>query len=197
MKKLFTLISAVGLIMMLITSPVRAATINGEISMAGGFVPIGGSSLLDATAIDFLELVGGDLVSGTAGGTFSVYGVSGDFTGYVSPLSMGNINDFSFEEPFAPVTPLWEIGGFLFDLTTVTIVEQTSSTLILRGMGDVFGNGFDVSSGEWLLTANSFGSTFSWSASTVAPISESMTLILLSIGIFGLGLVIRRKNPVY
>lgn len=193
MKKLAVMIISIWCAAVALVGPVHAIQVGGEISISGGFVPADGASLADTTGIDFLEWTGSAFVGGTSGGTFTVAAVSGDFAGYVvpSPFILGSINDFSFAAPFAPVTPLWEIGGFSFDLLDVTVQVQSTTTLILTGTGEIYGNGFDRTAGNWLLTGNSYGSTFSWSATTVP---EPLSLLLMAIGVLGLGLYSRRRN---
>jgi len=197
MKFIGKLLSAALLVSAILVVPVQAAQINGEITFGGAFVPVGGTSLADATAIDFLEWTGTAYVNGTSGGTLAVGGVAGDFATYITagPFTLGTINDFSFVDPFTPVTPLWEVGGFSFDLTDIDIVDQTATSLYLRGVGEVNHADFATTSGAWSLRVSSYGATFGFSSSAVAPIPESMTLILLSIGLFGLGFTIRRKKP--
>jgi len=195
MRILSQISAAAWIALLVVMNPVHATTINGEISISGGFVPVGGTSLADATYIDFLEWDGSAYVSGTSSGTFGVNSVAGDFASYItaSPFTLGTINDFSFVDTFTPVTPLWEIGGFSFDLSTVTIEKQNSTTLILSGSGSIYGNGFEVTEGSWNLTANTiFGSTFSWSATTGVP--EATSLSLLAMSLLGLALVARRKR---
>lgn len=194
MRNILGVLSAVGLALLVSITPVHAIPVDGEISISGGFVPSGGTGLADATGIDFLEWDGSAYVSGTAGGSFTVAAATGDFSTYVtpSPFILGSISDFSFDGSFVPVTPLWSIGGFSFDLLSVTILEQSASTLILQGTGAVYGNGFDSSDGSWVLTANSSGSTFSWSASTAVP--ETMTLTLFAFVLLGLGISGRRNS---
>ncbi|MDH5447370.1 MAG: hypothetical protein OEY52_17615, partial [Gammaproteobacteria bacterium] len=185
MKNVFSLLATLMLGLTVGLTPVHAVVIGGEISISGGFVPGEGASLADATSIDFLEWNGTSYVSGTAGGSFTVAAVSGDFADYVtpSPFILGNINDFSFDSSFTPVSPLWEIGGFAFDLTSVSVDTQSDTTLVLYGQGFIYGNGFDVTEGRWILTGNSLGSTFSWSSTTVP---EAPTLALLAIALLGL-----------
>lgn len=184
MNNIRVFIAAVSLTIMTAFSPAFGVTVGGEISISGGFAPADGANLVDATGIDFLEWTGSEYVSGTSGGSFTVASVAGDFADYVtpSPFILGSINDFSFVSPFAPVTPLWAIGGFSFDLLDVNVQQQSSTTLILSGSGEIYGNGFERTNGNWLLTGNSYGSTFSWSATTVP---EPMSVLLLGLGLLG------------
>lgn len=185
MNNISKIIMSATLAFIMQISSTQATVINGDISISGGFVPVSENGLQDATAIDFLEWNGSEYVSGTTGGSFTVASASGDFSSFVtpSPFILGNINDFSFA-PFSAVAPLWEIGGFSFDLLSIAITEQTATKLILTGTGEVYGNDFERTEGSWLMTANGGNTTFSWSATTNVP--EPSTILLMSLGMLGL-----------
>ncbi|MDH5571713.1 MAG: PEP-CTERM sorting domain-containing protein [Gammaproteobacteria bacterium] len=194
MTKISKLIMLASMAIIIQISPAQALMMDGEISISGGFVPADGTNLQDATAVDFLEWTGSAYVSGTTGGSFTVTSASGDFANYVtpSPFILGTINDFSLSSPFTPVTPLWQIGGFSFDLLNISILEQTANVLTLSGTGQIYGNQFERTDGQWIMTANGGESTFSWS-STTASVPEPATMWLMSMGMMGL-IGFRRKN---
>jgi hypothetical protein len=166
-----------------------AAPITGGISLAGGFTPIDSSSapttLAAATGIDF----GMSFATG-ASGTLTSFGSVSTVAGTLT------MTDFQFVSVPPPVSPLFTafdgVATLNFDLNTVTIISQTSSTLQLSGTGVLSLPGFDPTPGNWVLTANSLGGTFSWSSSTAA-IPEPASLALLGMGLLGLGFAARRR----
>jgi hypothetical protein len=50
---------------------------------------------------------------------------------------VASYSDFVFDPVTTPVSPLWSIGGFSFNLLTMNLVTQTSSLLHLTGSGVV------------------------------------------------------------
>jgi len=191
MKTISKFFSAILVVSTVLLGPVQATQIDGEITFAGAFIPTGGTGLADATGIDFLENL---TIAGSSAGTLFVMVGAGDFAGVMG--SQGTINDFSFVDPFTPVTPLWQVGGFSFDLMDVDIVDQTDGNLYLTGVGLVHHDNYTSTSGEWSLKISGYGygATFGFISSAVAPIPETMTLMLLSIGLLGLGMSIRRRT---
>lgn len=194
-NKIKALIAVVSLSLMTSLSPAYGAFLNGEISISGGFLPTGGTNLADATGIDFLEWDGSSYVSGTSGGSFTVASVSSDFASFVtpSPFILGNINDFNFGNSIAS---LWQIGGFSFDLQNSSLDLQNSTTITLTGSGEVYGNGYERTRGDIVLTGNVYGSTHAWTMTTTASgigVPESASIYLLAFGLLGLFGAARRK----
>jgi hypothetical protein len=152
-----------------------AMPIDGTIAFTGLGTTTGGSDLSTATGLRFDNPI---LV---LGGTkdFSSVGGTAIFT------------DFTFA-PFVAVTPLWTAGDFSFDLTTLTIDEQTTTEFGLSGTGVVKGDGFTDTVGAWSLTSNSAGTTnFSFSTNTVGtgvPVTAPGIVLLLGIGLGGMGI---------
>ena len=74
----------------------RGATVNGSISLSGGFVSTGDTKLGYSTGVDFLEWNGTSSANRNSAGSFTVTSVTDDFANYVtaSPFTPGNIKDF-------------------------------------------------------------------------------------------------------
>jgi hypothetical protein len=118
-------------------------------------------------------------------------------------VTMGTPWTFNSGTPALP-TPgpakpgLWNVGGFTFDLTSSTVVSQSTTFLNVTGVGSASGNGFNSTPGTWSFTssrANGQDSqTFGFQSSTVVP--ESGTVALLATGALFLASVqlLRRKN---
>ena len=159
----------------------NAVPINGEISFAGTYTP-NNSDLTVATAIAF-------------GTTITTTG-TGDFAPVPLGTAVTMTSPLVFDPPTVPVIPFWVIAafGFNFDLLTLTEVPgTTSSTLTLRGTGTVDGPGLlTPSSGEWVATFNTLGTTFSWSSSTATIPDGGATVLLLGAALVGIGALRRR-----
>ena len=123
---------------------------------------------------------------GTASGDFS--GLDGAAATFTAP--------WVFDPP-SPRVPLWTVGGFTFDLTTSSIVFQTTSfggILVVQGNGIITAAGFDPTAGTWSFTSNGPGADgqFSFSAGTSAVPDGGATVMLLGLALAGVG-ALRRK----
>lgn len=112
---------------------------------------------------------------------------TGDFSNIPSIIDDGILTSVSFVDPWSVVATnnFWQVGGFSFDLTNISINDGVT----VGGFGIVSHANFDDTRMFWSLTTQNvkYGA---FSASTVA---EPTALALLGIGLVGLGLVRRRQ----
>ena len=116
---------------------------------------------------------------------------TGTFASYVSWNDVAVYNDFAYD-PFTTVSPLWSIGGFSFDLTEITYIDESYDTngnqfLNLSGNGNVYGNGFEITSSFWTFNANGDAGTAEFAFSST-NVPEPGVALLLSVGLIGFGI---------
>ena len=155
------------------------------------------ATFMGATSLDFSDT--GSLTPGVAG-TFRVDDVAGDFN--VLAGETGLIKDFSFSGPgttnypYPPITSFELISAalFSFDLESVVVQLQLSSTVVLTGTGMLHMDGFEDTLGTFVFSANQAGGTFSYSGSNEAGIvPEPGSMLLLGSGLIGLAGAVRRR----
>jgi hypothetical protein len=213
--KLFTsLILSTALLVAAWTAPKAEATpVGGSFSMAGAWIPIGGTgSIATATGLDFIPN------PGVATGQFAVTTPGG--TGAFSSLAagmLGTVKDLVFAPFTAPLASFITIGGFTLDLLNLTVDLQNSHFLVLDGVAEISGPGLAAQQATFLLASQGVGSpmTFGWSGSVgfetanngdgdppgkgngnppPTNIPEPMSLALLGIGLAGYGATRRRET---
>lgn len=149
----------------LVLGSVQAVQITGDIDFAGQAF-FNTTSLATATAVNnFKTMASGPdhtaLVTDVSG-SFATTIASGDIA------SFPNVYQFN---PSAPASPLWTVGGFSFNLTSSTVLLQTSMFLVIQGTGILTGPaGFDPTPGTWAFSSQQSDgkskNSFSFSANT-------------------------------
>lgn len=178
-KKLLTLLAATFVVTLLVAPQTQATEITGAITFAGG-ATFDTNSLATATQV-------------TSWSNTRVVSSDGDFGGIAPNTSVSMATPWIFN-PSTATPGFWSVGGFTFDLSGSTVVEQDSHFLLITGVGTITGNGFDPTAGSWSFSTQAPGSKgiFSFSASSEAVPESGMTLTLLGTALLGLELM-RRK----
>jgi len=195
-KKFINIQIFTGAIMLLACLRVNAipTSITGDLGMIGSFIAVDNdwisTGAAAATGVDFDQ------------DRFGVVNATGSFA---SLAGIGSITDFQFDpqlginngsDGITPVTSIadfWTIGGFSFELTSVSrgYTDDPATYLVLQGTGiirDASGDHLDTL-GTWEFTGDTTmppqeGGTFSWSAGS-ASVPEPGMLALLGIGLIG------------
>ena len=154
MKPLLTFTAPLVLsISALLSQQAAASPIVGEISFAGSYT-IDNPNLTLATK--FLSFSN---VTVSAGPTGDYLGLDGASVTHSA---------FTFDPfPVGGVVPLWKIPsspGTSFDLLTLNVEFESPSILLLKGTGIAHMTGRDNTPGTWILSANTLGTTFSFSS---------------------------------
>ena len=170
MKRIKKLVAPLVLgIFGLLSHEASAVLITGEISFNGSYTA-NSTNLTVATAFtNFMSVV----VSA---------GPTGDYAALAGLPVIHNA--FTFDPfPVAGVVPLWSVtggSGASFDLLNLNIGFESPTAIILTGLGTARLTGKDPTPGSWILSANTLGTTFSFSstnASNPLPIPEPGTAL--------------------
>ena len=158
----------------LLNQQASAIPIVGEISFSGSYT-INNPNLAAATA--FTSFTG---VTVSAGPT-------GDYAGLAGAAVTMAPTGFSFDPfPVGGVVPLWTIPsqpGTSFDLLALNVAFESATSLILTGSGIAKKTGKDNTPGTWILSANTLGTTFSFSSTNSSVPDGGTTVALLGMGL--------------
>ena len=169
----FKLLLATGLIAL--TCNVSAAQIEGGIRFGG--------------AIDTIDIVNNTVSVTDDEGI--VTALAGSFVDEgIAVGDVGTYNSFSYS-PISGANPLWSIGGFDFELTNVTFIdESTPGFLDLLGTGTVTHASYGDTLFKWSMSIDSVSLAgqriFAFSSTNLA-IPEPGIMLLLATGLIGFG----------
>jgi hypothetical protein len=149
-------------ILVMLAGTASASLIAGELGFVGSFTP-NSTPLSTATALTFPSA--------------SIVGATGDFLGI--PLGALPFSGFTFSPDLLPnPLPLWNTGGFSFDMTSLSIDLQTNTNLLLSGVGTLKGTGFTDTPGQFNFTGNTLGAIFTFSAGNVNATPEPTSVLV-------------------
>ena len=158
----------------LLNQEASAIPIVGEVSFSGSYT-INNSNLALATKFN----------------TFTGVTVSALPTGDYSGLAGAAVTmtAFTFDPfPVGGVVPLWTIPsspGTSFDLLALNVAFESPTALLLTGSGIAHKTGRDDTPGTWVLSANTLGTTFSFSSTNSSVPDGGTTVALLGMGLVG------------
>ena len=153
-----TLFAAVALLGAGIIDTLEAAPINGTITIRGGAELNTGSVNTATQVIGWLN---------GSGAMPTVVSRSGSFTSVPAGATVAMTAPWTFG---SGQPALWSVGGFTFNLTTSSIVQQGNGFLSVTGTGTITRTGFVPTPGTWRFSTQnpSANGVFSFSASTTA-----------------------------
>lgn len=164
--------------MLLVSTSVFAATINGSFGVFGEYSATGGSDLSDATTLDLVTVTANGFGTGDINGTITLANRQG------TPGNSASLDSF------ATVTNFFTVAGWTLDLTSLNILDQDTGVLNLSGTGILSGHGFDPTKADWSFSSQS---TTSYSM-TVTAVPVPAAVWLFGSGLLGLVAVARRKD---
>ncbi len=178
MKNVIKVLSLCLLFMLSLNA--NAATINGSFGVTGGLSATGGSDLGNVTDISLSYVWG----SGISDGDTS------DVTFVSENLIAGSVASLT---SFAPVSGFLNIEGWSLELTSLNILDQSSSFLSLAGTGVLTGGGYESTDATWTFSTTSMTS-YSMSVASVAVVPVPAAVWLFGSGLIGLIGIARRKT---
>ena len=185
MKTRITLLSPLALaVVCFLDREVSAAPIVGEISFSGSYTVDNSDLLLVTKFLSFSNVTVSALPTGDYLGLDGAAVTHSAFT----------FNPF----PVGGAVPLWSIPsspGTSFDLLALSVEFKSSSIVLVTGTGIAHKAGRDNTPGNWIFSANTLGSTFSFSSTNASnpPAVPEPGTALFGLAILGVTAIRRRR----